>query len=718
MINPIKYNFSHPGFSAAQNPPAPAHQPMQGPSVSSNWVPNFISRGRGKSVPLSHFNTADEHHLADRQHAVLQSIEGNKFMRVLQKYTAAETTNTEFAFLRDAIPRYSIELAKPCCHKVLYRGISLDKRSALDLLKLPHGYYSRELAHGLVHGMPLANGGYTGRGVASASTVSAISRGFALLNAEKKNEIQVLFVLKAMGPVPALRHSGAKGVTLSTSRLPSSVAGKSEHEVILDITNRYEVTQAYPEGDGITVEMTVLGRSKRAVELAAPETDKWEQLSRAKGSNPGGLFRAPNGIKWYVKTGRLTNNYTDNYMDRFRNELLASRLYIAAGIDVPEIRLALRDGKTALISRVLEGNHKGVVAMARSGQLMKGFAVDAWLANWDVAGLDLDNILFTQDHTPVRIDLGGAMIFRAGGERKGSQFSATPMELVTMLSRKDNTSSRVFQYIERDQIRAGITAIEQIADVHIRELCLNHGPGNSLERAALGEMLIRRKKWLVSVKQELPHIHPRKNEHGQVVTVKTPTSPTMANTWNTPDRTAVFVPHHFASGSLNNIPFTSWRCPETLPGWRQITTRAVKFREPEFQNHGHLHPASGAVIFEPDGRIWVTEPTNHVFGTAHSLPKGKQETGLNLRTNAVKEVYEETGLRVELHGFIGDYDRTTSRTRYYLARRIGGTPSDMGFESQSVKLARLSEANKLLSSELDTAILLDAAKVFQKASFH
>ncbi|RMO89604.1 hypothetical protein ALQ33_200063 [Pseudomonas syringae pv. philadelphi] len=42
----------------------------------------------------------------------------------------------------------------------------------------------------------------------------------------------------------------------------------------------------------------------------------------------------------------------------------------------------------------------------------------------------------------------------------------------------------------------------------------------------------------------------------------------------------------------------------------------------------------------------------------------------------------------------------------------------MGFESQSVKLARLSEANKLLSSELDTAILLDAAKVFQKASFH
>lgn len=68
-----------------------------------------------------------------------------------------------------------------------------------------------------------------------------------------------------MPAVPALNHSGAKGVTLSESRLPLSVASKSEHEVILDITNRYEITQARRSGEFIVVDMTVLGRSKREV---------------------------------------------------------------------------------------------------------------------------------------------------------------------------------------------------------------------------------------------------------------------------------------------------------------------------------------------------------------------------------------------------------------------------------------------------------------------
>ena len=79
-------------------------------------------------------------------------------------------------------------------------------------------------------------------------------------------------------------------MTLSESRLPLSVASKSEHEVILDITNRYEITQARRSGEFIVVDMTVLGRSKRGSEFALVETDKWKQLSGAKGSNPGGLF--------------------------------------------------------------------------------------------------------------------------------------------------------------------------------------------------------------------------------------------------------------------------------------------------------------------------------------------------------------------------------------------------------------------------------------------
>ncbi|NVL29307.1 type III effector, partial [Pseudomonas syringae pv. actinidiae] len=75
------------------------------------------------------------------------------------------------------------------------------------------------------------------------------------------------------------------------------------------------------------------------------------------------------------------------------------------------------------------------------------------------------------------------------------------------------------------------------------------------------------------------------------------------------------------------------------------------------------------------------------------------------------------GTLVEFHGFIGDYDRTTSRTRYYLAKRTGGTPSDMGWESQSVKLAKITESERLLPNAVDAAILRDAVLARLKTPF-
>ncbi|RMN88345.1 Type III effector hopAG1, partial [Pseudomonas cannabina pv. alisalensis] len=81
-MNPIKYNFSHLGFSSAQGTSTLA--PV------GNRVPNFVSRGRGSGVPLEHFNTADEIRLAGQQNNVLDSIDGRDFMLLLQKYTASE----------------------------------------------------------------------------------------------------------------------------------------------------------------------------------------------------------------------------------------------------------------------------------------------------------------------------------------------------------------------------------------------------------------------------------------------------------------------------------------------------------------------------------------------------------------------------------------------------------------------------------------------------
>ncbi|MFH7489567.1 type III effector, partial [Pseudomonas syringae pv. tagetis] len=77
----------------------------------------------------------------------------------------------------------------------------------------------------------------------------------------------------------------------------------------------------------------------------------------------------------------------------------------------------------------------------------------------------------------VLFDLGGELVYRAGGERIVN-FGVTHMELATLLSLKENTSSYVFQNIERNAIRAGIASIEKIPAARIAELSAKHGHYN------------------------------------------------------------------------------------------------------------------------------------------------------------------------------------------------------------------------------------------------
>ncbi len=79
-------------------------------------------------------------------------------------------------------------------------------------------------------------------------------------------------------------------------------------------------------------------------------------------------------------------------------------------------------------------------------------------------------------------------------------------------------------------------------------------------------------------------------------------------------------------------------------------------------------------------------PSNKFGGCEATFPKGTIEGGLSLQGNAIKEVFEETGLKIEITGFIGDFKRTTSVARMYRARRVGGSPVSMGWETQAVHL--------------------------------
>jgi 8-oxo-dGTP pyrophosphatase MutT (NUDIX family) len=121
-----------------------------------------------------------------------------------------------------------------------------------------------------------------------------------------------------------------------------------------------------------------------------------------------------------------------------------------------------------------------------------------------------------------------------------------------------------------------------------------------------------------------------------------------------------------------------------VSGWEALAGEG-KVLEPVFKVPKGLQPAAGVVIREPDGRIWVVCPTNQFGGHEVTFPKGRLD-GKSLQATALCEAFEESGLRVRLIRHLVDVRRTQTYTRYYLAERAGGSPADMGWESQCVML--------------------------------
>jgi len=119
------------------------------------------------------------------------------------------------------------------------------------------------------------------------------------------------------------------------------------------------------------------------------------------------------------------------------------------------------------------------------------------------------------------------------------------------------------------------------------------------------------------------------------------------------------------------------------------------------------------VIEEPDGRVWVVRPTNGYAGYLCTFPKGRATGGLSLQATAIKECFEESGLRVAIIGTLIDVHRGLTTTRYYRAARIGGTPVDCGWESQAVAPVPKNKLIAQLNASVDHPIAwaVGAAKV-------
>ena len=203
--------------------------------------------------------------------------------------------------------------------------------------------------------------------------------------------------------------------------------------------------------------------------------------------------------------------------------------------------------------------------------------------------------------------------------------------------------------------------------------------------------------------------HPQSGEDGQRIGLFHPHTATKPKELRNPESVTTITPGGKVVKKLNGVRLRTWKgAPTTEAGWAEVSGQ-IDLEEPPLPESSDpkfkKKAASGVIVEEPDGRVWVISPTNQFGGYQNSYPKGKQDEGLSLQANAIKECFEESGLQIEITGFLGDIERTTSVARYYRAKRVGGTPADMGWETQAVHLV----PGDLLRDFMDQTVDKDVA---------
>lgn len=198
--------------------------------------------------------------------------------------------------------------------------------------------------------------------------------------------------------------------------------------------------------------------------------------------------------------------------------------------------------------------------------------------------------------------------------------------------------------------------------------------------------------------------HPQSNDAGKPVKIAVPHQSSALSAWADPDAIACCVPGGSMPRILNGIPVASWvTAPNTSAAWEPLAVSA--FDEPAFMPPAGVRHAAGVVIVEPDGRVWLVCPTNQFGGYTATFAKGTLDPGVSLRACAVREAFEESGLRVQLTGYLVDVKRTTSFARYYLAARIEGSPANAGWESQACMLVPMNALATLAGHSSDTPVI-------------
>ena len=221
-----------------------------------------------------------------------------------------------------------------------------------------------------------------------------------------------------------------------------------------------------------------------------PSMDDWKQVGPQGGSNPGGKFVDGDGVEWYCKF--------PSDADVAKSEVLAAKLYGAAGVAGQDAMLVTQGGKLGIASRWQEVKKAAPADLANADGVAAGFATDAWLGNWDVVGLGFDNLqVDAATGKAVRVDAGGSLQYRAQGGKKA--FGNVVSELDSLRDSAINPqAAKVFGHLTNADITASVAKVLKVSDAQIYALVNTYGPGDAANKKALAETLIARKADLLA----------------------------------------------------------------------------------------------------------------------------------------------------------------------------------------------------------------------------
>ncbi len=332
-----------------------------------------------------------------------------------------------------------------------------------------------------------------GAALEQMNAIAAAKKGFPF---QAMQSLQKGGALKGLQPAAALEQIAAAAATLKAKKAVSDALAKYKKAALAGKAPPPAATKAFdalPDAEKQAFTAKLELAKQEAAKAAALAGDlryaDLEQIGPQQGSNAGGLFRhKATGEQWYVKTPASA--------DVARNEVLASKLYHAAGVEAAELQLVDVNGKTGVASRFVANLRQDADAF-RAGKVpgaMDGFAVDAWLGNWDVAGMSFDNMLI-RDGRAFRVDVGGALRYRAQGSPKGSGWGPVVNDLETLRNPNVNAqTAAVFRRITPAQLQASAARLQALDDDEIRRLVKQYGPVDAVQNQSLADTLIARKQ--------------------------------------------------------------------------------------------------------------------------------------------------------------------------------------------------------------------------------